>query len=332
MCGDVVEVDPRDGLRQQVVERGRHVLVAARPPSSRLPSRWNVHEMNARKPPRLVLHLAHAAHVLDALLERLDVAVHHRRGRRHAESVRVAHDVEPLVRVRLLRRDDVAHAVDEDLAAAAGQRVEPRVAQTRERLPDGQLRPARDVLHLGRGEAVEVDRVAALDRAEQVLVEVDPEVGMVPALHEHAGAADRERLLDLLEDHRLRQQVALARVARAAVEGAEVAVGDADVRVVDVPVDDEGDAIRVGLAVPHLVRDAPDGDEVARAQERDRVVVADALAVERPLEDRGDGRLQPVTGIAATVRSSQATPGSRAKRSSGTWWSSPTSRAISRNV
>ena len=64
---------------------------------------------------------------------------------------------------------------------------------------------------------------------------------MVAALHQHAGAAERERLLDLLEDHRLRQQVALAPVAGAAVEGAEVAVGDADVRVVDVAVDDERD-------------------------------------------------------------------------------------------
>ena len=59
---------------------------------------------------------------------------------------------------------------------------------------------------------VQVDRVARLDRAEEILVVVDPEVGMVAALHQHAGAAERERLLDLLADHRLRQQVALARV------------------------------------------------------------------------------------------------------------------------
>ena len=64
------------------------------------------------------------------------------------------------------------------------------------------------------------------------------------ALHQHRGAAERERLLDLLVDHGLRQHVALARVARAAVEGAEVAVGDADVRVVDVAVDDERDLVR----------------------------------------------------------------------------------------
>ena len=88
---------------------------------------------------------------------------------------------------------------------------------------------------------MQVDLVARLDRAEEILVVVDAEVGVVAALHEQAGAAERERLLDLLEDHGLRQQVALALVAGPAVEGAEVAVGDADVRVVEVPVDDERD-------------------------------------------------------------------------------------------
>ena len=40
----------------------------------------------------LVLQVADAPHVLDALLERLDVAVHHRGRRRHAQAVGLAHD------------------------------------------------------------------------------------------------------------------------------------------------------------------------------------------------------------------------------------------------
>ena len=81
------------------------------------------------------------------------------------------------------------------------------------------------------------------------------------------------------------EEVALARVARPAVEGAEVAVRVADVRVVDVPVDDEGDAAPVELAVAKLVGGATHGHEVAAAQERQGVVVRDALAGERLVED-----------------------------------------------
>ena len=178
-----------------------------------------------------------------------------------------------------------AHPVDQDLGAAAGKRVEPGIAQARERLGHRQLRPAGDVLHLGRREGVQVDRVARLDRAEQILVPVDAEVGVVTALHQHRGAAESQRLLDLLEDHRARQHVALAAVPRPAVEGAEVAVGDADVGVVDIAVDDERDLVAVGAAVAHLVGGAADGDEVARAQQRERVVVGETLARQHAIED-----------------------------------------------
>src|SRR5215212_8379747 len=99
---------------------------------------------------------------------------------------------------------------------------------------------------------MQVDLVARLDRAEEVLVVVDPEVGMVAALHEERRAADGECLLDLLEDDGLRQEIALGAVARTSVEGAEVAVRVADVRVVDVPVDDERHPAAVDLAIAKL--------------------------------------------------------------------------------
>ena len=108
----------------------------------------------------------------------------------------------------------------------------------------------------------------------------------MPALHEDAGAADRERLLDLLVDDGLWQEVRLPLVARAPVEGAEVAVRDAHVGVVQIPVDDERDACRVREAVANLVGDAADGDEVARTQQRDCVLVRKPLSVERLLENR----------------------------------------------
>src|SRR5947208_14110177 len=130
-----------------------------------------------------------------------------------------------------------------------------------------------------------MDPVPRLDRGEEILVVVDAEIGMMAALHEQAGAAEGERLLDLLEDDRLRQQVALAPVSGPAVEGAEVAVGDADVRVVEVAVDDERDALRVVQPVTDLVRGAADGDEVAGAEELDSVLVRDPLAGNGALED-----------------------------------------------
>ena len=148
---------------------------------------------------------------------------------------------------------------------------------------------------------------------------------MMAALHEQARSADRKRLLDLLEDHRLRQQVALARVAGAAIERAEITVRDTEVCVVEVAVDDERDAAGIVLPVADLVCRTADGDEVARAKQRDRVLVGEALAVEHLLEDRRRARLGD--GAHAT-----AAPVVETKRSSGTVSSNSWSRAISRNV
>ena len=130
------------------------------------------------------------------------------------------------------------------------------------------------------------------------------------ALHQNAGAAERERLLDLLEDHRLRQEVALAAVSGAAVERAEVAVGVPDVRVVDVAVDDERDPVGIGAARTQLVRGAAHRDQVARLEQRDRVVVGDSLA--------GEGAVEDLTAGGTSCRRHQTVAPALTNLSSGT--------------
>ena len=99
-------------------------------------SGWKVQEMNARKPRvsscssrmRRMCSMRSASvstwpYIIVAVVA--------------CPPVRVPHDAEPVGGLRLLRRDDVADAVDEDLGAAAGNRVEPRVAQPRQRAGTG---------------------------------------------------------------------------------------------------------------------------------------------------------------------------------------------------
>ena len=68
-----------------------------------------------------VLQLPQPFQVLDALGRGLDVAEHHRAGRAAAQFVPDAMDFEPFVGQALVDGDGLADAVDEDLAAAAGQ-------------------------------------------------------------------------------------------------------------------------------------------------------------------------------------------------------------------
>ncbi len=116
-----------------------------------------------------------------------------------------------------------------------------------EDLLDGHLHDAGDDVDLRCGEAVDVDRMMLLDVAEQIHVPVELQVGVVTPLHQDLDGAQLLRLVDLGADLLVRQRVGLG-VLGPAVERAEVAVGDADVRVVDVAVDDVGDHV-VGMAL-----------------------------------------------------------------------------------
>ncbi len=99
----------------------------------------------------------------------------------------------------------------------------------------------RQVDHFRRRQRVQLERrIALLHRAEQILVPLERQVGIVAALQQQLHAAERDRLVDLPEDLLEAEDVAFGRADRP-VERAEVAARDADVRVVDVAVDDVGD-------------------------------------------------------------------------------------------
>src|ERR1700736_4110228 len=107
-----------------------------------------------------------------------------------------------------------------------------------------------------------------LDRAQEILVPFDTELGMEAALHEDAGTAQLDGLPDFVEDHFLRMHVALG-VAHGTVKGAETAVLGAEIGVVDIAVDDVADnAVRVQPPA-HGVRGHSDADKVITVEKID---------------------------------------------------------------
>ena len=83
-------------------------------------------------------------------------------------------------------------------------------------------------------------RIPLLDRPEQIFIPGQRQIRVVAALEQELNAADRDRLVDLSKQLVEPEHVAVRRSDRP-VECTEVAPGDADVRVVDVPIDDVGD-------------------------------------------------------------------------------------------
>ena len=226
--------------------------------------------------------------MLDPLGGGVDAAVHHRRGRPQAGLVHVAHHREPLVGGGLgVAVQLAADAVDENLGAPAGDAVEPGRHQPAHHRRHRLLRQPRQVQDLGGREGVEPEvGVPGLDRREQVLVPLEGEIGVVPALQQELIAPDRARLVDLAEQLVEAQHVALGGPHRT-IERTEVAPRHAHVRVVHVPVDDVRHHPGGMPASPNAVGEAPEQRRRRPGVELQRLAAVDAAAVAHPF---GDGR------------------------------------------
>src|SRR5262245_51412663 len=122
--------------------------------------------------------------------------------------------------------------------------------------------------YFGCGKCVKIDRWETGPQiAEQFLVPLQPERGVVAALQEYLVAAQGDGLLDFLVQHFTRQYVGIA-ISGLPVEGAEVADSSADIGVVDVAVDVVG-AIRFGVQhAAYGIGRTAQSHEVAAVKER----------------------------------------------------------------
>src|SRR6266404_819150 len=102
---------------------------------------------------------------------------------------------------------------------------------------------------------------------------------MQPTLHQHAGAPERDGLVNFGTDLVERSYVSLA-VTGAPIERAERAYHVTHIGVVDVAVDDIGDDTRRVPPLPNLVRCQPDSHKIVRFQQRGAIVAGKAFASE----------------------------------------------------
>ena len=108
-------------------------------------------------------------------------------------------------------------------------------------------------MDLGWREAVKLKAgILCTERAQKIFIPLDSKIRMQSALHQNAGATERDRLVDLFANLFKRAHVSVG-CAGPAVERAESADDVAHVRVVDVPIDDVSDDIVRMLALANLV-------------------------------------------------------------------------------
>ena len=233
----------------------------------------------------LVLQRAQAYQVIDAVLVVLDVAVEHGAVGVQAQLVRGARGLEPLVAVDLVIADDAAHALVEDLGAAAGQRIHAGVAQALQRFADGDLRALREVADLHHGERLQVHlREALLQAAQHLAVPVERQFGMQAAddveFGDRLAPAFAGAVPDLFERHGVGLGI-LAPSCRTRT----AATGHAHIGGIDVAVDVEVGLVAV-QALAHQVGQVAERQDVGGAVERQAVFEGQPLARFHLVADR----------------------------------------------
>ena len=201
-----------------------------------------------------------------------------------AHRVRRLHHLEPFRRVDLVRAQDGAHLVVQDLGRRAGQAGEPGIPQPGQVVVERQAQRVGAGADLQRREGMHVHvRCRRLHRLDDGEIGVAGVAGLDAALQAHLGGAARpgfRRARRDLGHVEIVGLVAMAEVVPALGEGAELAAVGADVGVVDVAIDDVGHGVADALGAQCVGRPA-DGGEVraARVEQRDDVglVQADAL-------------------------------------------------------
>ena len=118
-----------------------------------------------------------------------------------------------------------------------------------------------------------------MQRPQQILVPFDIKVRVESALHQYASAAEFDRLVDSFADLVYRMDVCV-RLSRSPVKRAERADHVADIRVIDIAVDDVGNDIAWIFSLADLIGGKADADEVFRFQKRGAIVSVEPLAVD----------------------------------------------------
>ncbi len=198
----------------------------------------------------------------------------------------------------------LADPVVEDFGGGSRQRSQTGCGELLEEAANRQPQRLRSLPHFEGGEGVQVQaRDLRLDRPEDVQVEVAREVGVDPALQGDLGGTPLPGLPGPVDDLRDVHQVGLApqvQAARPLGEGTEPAAEVAEIRVVDVAIDDVGHGV-ADRPTPELIGGPGHRLDLGppRPEQHRQLVSAGPLSVQRALEngaDRGAGASQPLGG------------------------------------
>src|SRR5258705_5658652 len=293
---DVVEIEAADGERFQIVDRGGFLHFFA----ERGVFRGEHPGDEGGKASSIFLNAANAVKVVDAMAKFFAAAEHHGGGGAQSEGMGDAMDFFPIVAGAFEARDFGANFVVENFRAAARDGLQAGVHQALNGFAHADFGNFSVAQVFGGGEEVQMTlRKARFQRALQIFVVADLQVGMQSALQQNSGAAELQHLFNFRVDGFKGEDVAVFGAERA-VEGAVGAVIGAEVGVIDVAIDLVSDHARVVLGQAHLMRLHAEADQVVGVEHVDGLLFGQAHGFTSILAENG-----PKVGMSERLNGSE---------------------------
>src|SRR5581483_3044694 len=245
---DVVQINAADGEIAELFDRGCAFDVG-QDGSLRFESEWN----KPTETTGLVLELAQLTQVIDALLERFDVAVKHGAGAAASHSMPGPMHIQPLRGCFFAAADLITHLGVENFRAPAGDRAQSILAQKVKRVPDRHFENSlREMPDLDRSESFNMKiRVESAQSAKKVQIPLFLETGMESPDHMNFCDSERQGIRDRPNNF-VGGMLKSMGVTLLRGKGAKLTREHADVRVIDVAIVNVSRKIAV-FSFPHHV-------------------------------------------------------------------------------
>ncbi len=205
--------------------------------------------------------------MFDAVFHVVADAEHHRRRRAQTDFVNCLHHVEPFLRIAF-RWNTLANFIVQNLAAAAGKRIQTRRFQTPHNRFVIEFWNQRNVMNFRRRKTMQLKFwIFFVQCREQIFIPFDIKIGMKSALHQNTRAAECDCFINSFANFFNRMNVSI-RFSRTAIKRAKCADDVANIGVIDVAVNN----IRYNIARiflhPRFVRGKSDSHKIFWFQKR----------------------------------------------------------------
>src|SRR5436309_640526 len=207
--------------------------------------------------PAAILLITDTLQMLDPFFNRLDMTEHHRRARSQPELVRDLHHFQPLIAVNFQRRNLLAHAINQNFAAAARNGAQPRVFELGDHFTQRHPESFRKVLEFRRTESVDIDvGIFRPDMPQKIDIPPECQFWMMSTLHQNLNPARRRKFIELLIDLLERKYIMIF-IFFGSIKRAEFAVNIANIRVINVSIDNVSDDLAAASAVASRLCQVP---------------------------------------------------------------------------